>query len=80
MTATEGIQLLIDMEVERKEHIINQDDLICVVAQAGSSKPIIKSGKISKMKLHDFGPPLHTLVYPGKLHFIENEALRILSQ
>jgi diphthine synthase len=23
----------------------------------------------------DFGPPLHTLVIPGKLHFMETEAL-----
>jgi diphthine synthase len=27
----------------------------------------------------DFGPPLHSIVVPGELHFLEEEALRVLA-
>jgi len=67
------------MEDLRKEHVINEDDLICVVARAGSEQPLIQSDVISKLKDVDFGPPLHTLVLPGELHFMEQEALTIFS-
>ena len=31
--------------------------------------------KLSKLIKYDFGKPPHTLVFPGKLHFMEAEAL-----
>lgn len=79
MTANEGIELLIEMEKKRKEQIINDDTLVCVVARAGSIKPTISAGRLINLKNKDFGPPLHTLVFPGKIHFIEKEALEIIA-
>jgi diphthine synthase len=79
LTATVGINLLLQMEEIRKEQVIKFDDLICVVARAGSRNPFIKCDVISNMINQDFGPPLHTIVYPGKLHFMEKEALSIFS-
>jgi diphthine synthase len=80
MSATEGINILLEMEEIRNEQIISSDDMICVIARAGSKNPLVKSGKIVDLKNMDFGPPLHTIVIPGELHFMEKEALSILSE
>ena len=79
MTANEGIKLLLDMEKIKGEHLINNNSVLCVVARAGSSKPIIKADKIKNLIKMDFGEPLHTLVYPGNLHFIEIESLNFFA-
>jgi len=75
MTANEGIKILEEIERKISDKIFNDDSLICVVARAGSSKPILKANYLKHLKNEEFGPPLHTLVVPGKLHFLEIEAL-----
>jgi len=75
MTANEGMALLIEMEKKLKEQIINEDTIVCTVARAGSSSPTLMADRMSFLKDKKFGPPLHTLVVPGKLHFMEIEAL-----
>jgi len=79
MTANEGIGLLLEMEEKLKEKIITEDTVVCIVARAGSSNPTLIAGKINILKKKEFGPPLHTLVVPGKLHFMEIEALEKLA-
>ena len=79
MTANDGIKLLLEMENNEKEQVINKDTLVCVVARAGSLNPTLTAGRIDILKNKDFGPPLHTLVVPGKLHFMEKEALKMLA-
>jgi len=80
MTANEGMKLLLKMEEKHGEGIFNEDSIICVVARAGSPKPIVAANTIKNLIDRDFNSPLHTLVIPGKLHFIEIEALQALAQ
>ncbi|KYK19954.1 diphthine synthase [Thermoplasmatales archaeon SG8-52-4] len=80
MTANEGLKLLIKMEEKQKSDLIHENSLFCIVARAGSDKPIVTSGSIKDLIKKDFGPPLHTMVMPGKLHFMEIEALQTLAQ
>ena len=75
MSANEGIKILEEFERKLGDGIFNDDSLICVVARAGSSNPIIKANYLKNLKNEDFGPPLHTLVVPANLHFLEIEAL-----
>ena len=75
MTANEGIELLLEIERELKEHVFTENSIACVVARAGSSDPTVMAGKAGFLKDKEFGPPLHTLVVPGNLHFMEIEAL-----
>lgn len=79
MSANEGLHLLLDMERRTSLHAISPDALVCVVARAGSPECIVRAGPLSEMIAIDFGGPLHTLVLPGTLHFMESEALRILA-
>jgi diphthine synthase len=80
MTANEGMDLLLKMEEKHKENLFNKESIVCVVARAGSSEPVTAAGTVKDLVDKDFGPPLHTLVVPGKLHFMEIEALQLLAQ
>jgi len=80
MTANEGLNLLLKMEEKHKSALIRKDSIACVVARAGSNEPIVRSNTIEKLKKMDFGPPLHSIVIPGNLHFMEIKALELLAQ
>jgi diphthine synthase len=80
MTANEGMKLLLKMEEKHRKKLFDEDSIVCVVARAGSANPIAAADSVKKLIDRDFGPPLHTLVIPGKLHFMEIEALKILAQ
>jgi len=79
MTANEGLHLLADMERRVGRGVITEDRLLCVVARAGSPDVIARAGRIDDLLSLDFGPPLHTLVVPGKLHFMEVESLAVFA-
>jgi diphthine synthase len=49
------------------------------IAKAGSDSPIVKADTVKALLKFDFGAPPHTLVFPGKLHFMEAEALIVLA-
>lgn len=80
MTANEGLRLLLEMEEKIEQHVLSHDSIACVVARAGSEKPFVKADSIETLITMDFGPPLHSIVIPGKLHFMENKALTLLAQ
>ena len=75
MTANDAIQLLLDINTKRMDKIFQPTTLVCVVCRAGAFDSIVFCEKAQKLLTKDFGPPLHTLVVPSKLHFKEAEAL-----
>jgi len=75
MTIAEGVDLLLKMARNADSALIDENTLMCGVARAGSHDPVVKAGPAKLLKNMDFGPPLHTLVVPGSLHFMEEKAL-----
>ena len=75
MTANEGLEYLLKVEEERNEGIFNEDSLAVAIARAGSDKPVVRADKIKTLINEDFGGPLHCLIIPGKMHFMEAEYL-----
>src|SRR3989454_7168616 len=49
--------------------------LACVLSRVGSPEVRAFAGPIADLADRDLGPPLHCLVIPGALHFLEKEAL-----
>ena len=49
--------------------------LACVLSRVGSPKVHAFAAPIADLAGRDLGPPLHCLVIPGTLHFLEKEAL-----
>ena len=80
MTIEEGLELLLDMEKRKKRQVVTLGTLVLGVARAGSDNPTVKAGYVGNVINHDFGSPPHILVFPGKLHFMEAEALVTLAE
>jgi diphthine synthase len=79
MTANQGMKLLLQMADDLGDLTITRDSIVCVVAQAGSATPLVAADRIQVLMKREFGPPLHTLVVPGVLHFMEIEALEVFA-
>jgi diphthine synthase len=83
MNVNQGVELLLEMEQNADEIIkgegILQTALGVGIARAGSDDVTVKADFLKNLKHHDFGGPLHILVVPGKLHFMEAKALQALS-
>ncbi len=78
MTVNQGVKLLLEVEEKRKEGVL--DDAIGVgIARAGSPEPCVKAAELKDLGTFDFGGPLHIMVVPAELHFLEEEALEALA-
>lgn len=75
MTANQAMDYLLRVEAERGEEVTCEDTVIVVVARAGSEKPLVRADKIKNLMGEDFGGPLHCMIIPSDLHFMEAEAL-----
>ncbi len=76
MTVNEAIGVMLNIENKRKEKIFTEETFCVGCSRLGSNDYIVKSGKAKDLVKEDFGTPLHCLIVPGELHFIEEEALK----
>lgn len=75
MTVNDAITYLLMVEEKRDENIFYKEKWCIGVARLGNENCLIKYGKAKDLIKEDFGLPLHCLIVPGKLHFVEEEAL-----
>jgi len=79
MTIREGLEALLTIEEQKRKKVITPDTLVVGIARAGSRNPTVKADYVEDLMRQNFGAPPHTLVFPGKLHFMEAEALITLA-
>jgi len=75
MTVKEGIDYLLEIEKNRKEGVFTKDSFCVGCARIGTETEKIVYGTAKELRKIDFKDPLHCLVVPGKLHFMEEEVL-----
>ena len=75
MTGAEGLRFLMELEKKIGRGALKDTTIVCVVARAGHEDALVRAGELGKLAKEDFGPPPHCIVIPGKLHFMEAEAL-----
>lgn len=74
MTINRGCELL--LEIDSQEGDLELAGRLGVgVVRAGSPEPVVKALPLGELAVFDFGGPLHILVVPANLHFMEAEAL-----
>ncbi|OPY52165.1 MAG: Diphthine synthase [Methanosaeta sp. PtaU1.Bin060] len=78
MTVNEGASLLMEMQDESGEKLL-LGRLGIGIARAGSEDSVVKADLLSRLALYDFGGPLHILIVPASLHFMEAKALVALA-
>ena len=71
---------LLETEKGQIRNVIDSSTYVIVASRIGFKDQSIISGKISSLKKTDFGKPPHTVIIPGRLHFTESDALKILGQ
>jgi len=64
----------------QKRNVIDDSTFAIVASRIGSKNQKIIAGKISGLKYVDFGKPPHTIIIPGKMHFTESDALKVLAK
>jgi len=74
----DALNALLETEKGQRRNVINLSTYVIVASRVGFKDQTIISGKISSLKKRDFGKPPHTVIVPGRLHFTESDALKIL--
>jgi len=70
---------LLRVEGRQGMMIVTEDTVVIGIARAGSNDPAVRAGPVRDVMDHDFGEPPYSLIFPGELHFMEAEALRVLA-
>jgi diphthine synthase len=78
MTVNEGAKLLLEMQAITGEKVLN-GALGIGIARAGSNEATLKADLLTSLGDYDFGGPLHIMVVPANLHFMEAKALVALA-
>jgi len=69
---------LIETEKGQKRKVIDLSSFAIITSRVGFKDQSIIAGKISSLKKIDFGKPPHTIIIPGRFHFTEADALKML--
>lgn len=77
MSVNDAIRYLLKIELKRNEKMFSEKTLCVGCARIGSEDQAIKAGSAKELLKYNFGKPVHCLIVPGKLHFMEEEALEI---
>lgn len=76
MTVNKGIEILKKLEDKNKKKLISENTMIIGLARIGQDSQKIVYGKIKELLKIDFGSPLHCIIVPGSLHFMEEDFLK----
>jgi diphthine synthase len=79
LTIPDGLKLLLKVEEKKRKKTIMENTLAVGIARAGSDSPTVRADHISRLLKYDFGEPPHSIIFPGRLHFMEAEALIVLA-
>lgn len=75
MTVNQAIEILFKLEEKLGQGLISDDTTMIGLARMGQKTQKIVYAKASEFKNIDMGEPLHSLIIPGNMHFIEEEFL-----
>ena len=77
MTVGDAIRYLLRAALRKGDGVFKDSTLCVGCARLGAKDQIIKAGSASQLLKADFGKPVHCLIVPGQLHFVEEEALTL---
>lgn len=80
LTARYALEYLLEIEEEEKANVVTTDTLVCLVGDAGGEDPYVRADSIQAIMDEGVDKMAITIVVPGKLHFMEAEALVALAR
>ena len=78
MTVSQAVDQLLKISQKKCTGRINKDTIGIGVARIGHDNQKMVAGTLKELLDVDFGTPLHSLVIPGHLHILEQEAVNFL--
>lgn len=75
LSPKEALASLLSMAAAKPTAEFGPQSLVCVLSRVGSADSRIVTGRVAEVMGKDLGAPLHCLVVPGPLHFLEKDAL-----
>ncbi len=75
MSAEQGLEWLMAAEGSFQGGLLNDDAVVCVASRVGGEEESIAAGTPADLLRRDLGGPMHTIVIPGTLHFMEAYSL-----
>ena len=79
MTISEAIRYLLKIELKRNEKVFTENTFVIGASKISSKEQKIKYGKARDIMNFNFGSSPYCLIVPGKLHFMEEEFLKMYS-
>jgi len=74
-----GISRAVDILIDAaRPEAFNGDTLTVGVARLGMEDAVIRAGRAGALAEADFGAPPHSIIVPGRLHFLEAEAMKVI--
>src|SRR5438128_469539 len=73
----DAIASLLRMAADLRVDAFGPETLGCVLGRVGSHDVVALAGPLESLLRRDPGPPPHSIVIPGALHFLEKEALAV---
>jgi len=80
MTVREGLEYLLRIEEKQRENVVTRDRLAVGLAGLGGEDTQIIGGRVGRLLSVEFRLKPQTIIIPGRLHFMEAEALKVLAQ
>lgn len=80
LSILEALNSLLEIEKRIGKASVTPETLAVGVARAGSTEPVVKAGSVKELLRYDFGKPPQSIVFPGKLHFMEAKALTLFAK
>lgn len=80
MTVREGLEYLLEVEAKRKEGVVTLQRLAVGLAGLGSWNPEVRGDLVEKLLEFFFKELPQCLIFPGRLHFMETEALKVFAK
>lgn len=83
MSVNEAVSQLLDVvknrDMKGEPPAYTESTIAVGLARVGAANQKIVCGSMKELLSHDLGRPLHSLIIPGHLHFIEKDMLRIFA-
>lgn len=76
MSVSTAVSQLLEIEDIRKQNVYSKDTIAIGLARVGSRDQKVVAGTMEELLEVDMGNPLHSLVIPGKMHFLEADAVK----
>ena len=76
----DALSLLLDVEKTQNRNVISEETFVIVASRIGKSDQKIISGKIANLIKKEFGEAPHSIIIPGRLHFTESDAVKVVTE